>query len=212
MVDSGVGRTERAQGRERRVEPRRPAKADDREMRQPAALLAPVDLEGLQPAEQILRKSGRSVALVREHEHADAAGLAVAERLEPDWSCGGRCLARRCDDRIQFGGGTVAEEGERDVDVRAHDDALGEMPGAPLDEFVEDVIREPDCAEETQPFTAFHASRKSHAASSRLCVKSRRTRWSAVTVARLRMLSRSPGNWKSAERSPSGACACTDRK
>src|SRR5712691_1755564 len=144
MVDSGVGRTERAQSRERRVEPRRPAKADDREVRQPSARLTPVDPEGLQPTEQILRKAARSLALVGQHEHADAAGLAVAERLEPDWSCGSRCLARRSDDRVQLGGGTVAEEGERDVDVRARDDALGEMPAAPLDESVEDVVREPE--------------------------------------------------------------------
>src|SRR5436189_168181 len=79
-----------------------------------------------------------------------------------------------------------------------------EVGGLPLRQSAEGGLGEPQCAEEPCTFTAFKASRERHTPSWRFCVKNRRTKWSAVTAARRRIESRSPGKTKSALRTPPG--------
>src|SRR5919202_946746 len=78
MIESGVGRTERAELGQRRGEPRAPAEADDREVREPWPALPLVHAEPLEPLVEIPREGGRAPVLVVEDEHPDAAGLSVA--------------------------------------------------------------------------------------------------------------------------------------
>ena len=82
MVDSGSGRTERAEAGELRSEPRPLAESDDGEVRQPRPLLGLVHAEPVQtlvkPAGQLTRRT----TVVVEDEHSDAARLTVTPLAE----------------------------------------------------------------------------------------------------------------------------------
>src|SRR5438876_396133 len=78
MIESGVGRTERAQLGQRRGEPRALAEPDDGEMRQPRTAFALVHAPPLEPPVEVVGERDRPSALVVEDEHADAPRLAVA--------------------------------------------------------------------------------------------------------------------------------------
>src|SRR5581483_3554841 len=92
-------------------------------MRQPRPALAPVDGERLQARLDVVRERRRECALVVEDEHPDAARLAVALEAEPQAARTRGGVAQRADDRLQLPCRPVAEEGERDVQVLARDDA-----------------------------------------------------------------------------------------
>src|SRR6266508_5818797 len=208
MVDSGIGRTELPELGDGRPQPRPLAEAQDGHVREPAPALPLVDPEILQQPEQVpgqVRGAPREVAQL---EHAHAPGLAVALRQEPDRLCVRGGAAHRLEDRPELLHRAVTEEGQRDVQVLARDrPAAADVLGLPVAQAVEGGLGEAEGAEQTGTFTALPASGELHADSSRVCCKSRRTRCRAVTVARRRIDSRSPGKTKSAPRPPSGPSA-----
>src|SRR5918912_1443921 len=172
MIESGVGRTERPELRQRRGESRPVAEADDGEVRKPRPLLALVDAELLEPQMEGVRHGRRPVFLVGEDEHPDAAGLAVAGYVEAGRSrCRGRLPKCSCD-RRHLRRRPPPEEGERDVEVRPddppHASPLGKLAPSPLDEAVEDVVGKAQGAEEPEERMAFEATWRTHAPSCRL--------------------------------------------
>src|SRR6266550_333742 len=208
MVGSGIGRTDFSQVRQRRLQPRTLPEADDRQMGQPLPPLALVDAQALQAALQVLGDTGRLTAEIAQHQHPDAPGLPVALRHQPDRTSGSGGLAQCAEDRLELLHRTVPEEGQRDVQVVPSDrPSCPDVLGLPLPQRVERLLGEAEAAEQARAFTALHASGEVHADSSRVCCKSRRRRWSAVTVARRRIEFRSPGKTKSALREPSGPSA-----
>src|SRR5882724_489237 len=209
MVGSGIGRTDLPQVRQRRLQPRALPETDDRQMGQPLPPLALVDAQALQAGLQVLGETGRLAAEIAQLQHPDAPGLPVALRHQPDRARGSGGLAQCAENRLELRHRTVPEEGQRDVQVVPSDrPACPDVLGLPLLQRVERLDREAEAAEQARAFTALHASGEGHADSSRVCCKSRRTRWSAVTVARRRTELRSPGRTKSALREPSGPWAC----
>ena len=172
--------------------------------------LALVDPQPFEAPVQILGETACAASLVAQHEHPDASGLAVALRHHPDRTCACGGLAQCREDRLELVHRAVAEEGQRDVQVVAGNRPTPEdVTSLPVGQGVQRLLGETDGAEQARALTACHASREAHAALSRVCSKSRRTRWSAVTVARRRIDSRSPGKTKSALRCPSGPATCT---
>src|SRR5213593_2324619 len=209
MVGSGIGRTDLGQLRQRGPQPWPLTEADDRQMGQPLSLLALVDSQTLQPALQILGETRRLAGEIPQHQHPDAPGLPVALRHQPDRTCGSGGLAQCAEDRLELLHRTVPEEGQRDVQVVPSDrPSFPDVLGLPLLQRGERLLIEAEAAEQARAFTALHASGEIHADSSRVCCKSRRTRWSAVTAARRRTELRSPGKTKSALRELSGPSAC----
>src|SRR5947209_20091991 len=102
MIESGTGRTERAQAGKRRSEAWRPLEAQHGEVRKPRPLLPLVDPEPLQALVQVARQGRRSALLVVEDEHAHAARLAVAAGSEDDLRSGGGGLPQGPRDRVDL--------------------------------------------------------------------------------------------------------------
>src|SRR5438132_12572817 len=189
------------------MEPGRLAEAQDGDVREPAPLLGPVDAQSLEQPVEPLRVQPALPVEVVEDEHAHAPGLPVGADAEADRP-EGVGAADRGRDSLHLGGRRRAEERGRDVEVLAGDDpAAREMPLLPRDERVEDLVGEPEGTEEPEPFIARHATSGRHAESSRFCDRRRRSRWSAIAAARLRIASRSPGMTNSWPRPPSGSSA-----
>src|SRR5690242_14030424 len=92
-------------------------------MREPRAMLPLVDAELLETVVEVGSERGRAAAVIVEHQHPDAARLAVA--AQPERRPGGspRSLAQALRNGGQFAGRAAAEEGERDVQVSARDHA-----------------------------------------------------------------------------------------
>ena len=176
-------------------------------MRQPRPLLALVHAEPFQTPMQIFGDRGCRPVLVAEDEHADTASFPIADRLEAHRASARGCVARGAEDLLELGNGPVPKEGKGDVKVLPDDHPSVELLGLPLAQPVERVVGKPQGAEEPGSFMAFNASREFHARSWRFCARRRRTRWSAVTAARRRIDSRSPANWNSTPRPPSGPSA-----
>src|SRR5438105_2693968 len=214
MVESGVGRTERSEVGERRGEPRALPEPDDGEVREPRPPVALVHAQPLEPLVEVARERGGAAVLVVEHEHADAPRLAVPHDGEASGLGGRGGFAQRTRDRRSLLARPATEERQRDVEVRADDAAdadpspLRKRASAPRDEPVQDVVRKTKGAEEPERRIAPHATGRIHTRSGRACVISRRTRWSAETVARRRIVSRSAGRLKPPSSSPSGLTAC----
>src|SRR5262249_50280815 len=182
MVRSRIGRphlaAEIGQGR---LQPRPLTKANHRDVWEPRPPLALVDAEPLQALMEIVRQGARTTARVAQGEHADAPGLAIALRHEPDWprTCGG--IPQRLEDGLQLGHRTVTEEGEREVQVVARNDsAVAEVLLLPAGQRLEHRLGETEGTEQARALTTLQASGEFHTSSLRLCCKSRRTRWSAV--------------------------------
>jgi hypothetical protein len=119
-------------------------------MREPAARLPPVDAEGLEAAEEILRQRGRPPLEVVQDEHPDAPRLAEtlhAEDGPPDPACG---LAQGPHDGLEFLGRPGAEEGQGDVQVLARDDAPAarELPSLPRNQLLDRLLGQAECTEE----------------------------------------------------------------
>src|SRR5262245_16836306 len=208
MVGSGVGRTELPELRQRRAQPRPLSEADDGQMRKPRTSLALVDPEPLEPALEVVREPRRSTADVTQHEHSDASRLSIALRHEPDRPSGRGGLAQRREDGFQLDQRPVSEEGRRDVQLLPGDAvAPVDVRVLPATQSVERLVMEAKATEQACSLTTFEATRETQTDSSRLCCKSRRTRWRAVTVARRRIDSRSPGKTKSTLRSARGPAA-----
>lgn len=207
MVDSGIGRTELPELGQRRSEAGALAEAKHRDVREPGAVLGLIHADPFQAPMQIFGERRRRPVLVAEDEHADAASFPVADGLEAHRASAGGCVARGAENLLELGNGPVPKESKGDVKVVSDDHPSRELLGLPLAQPVERVVGKPQGAEEPGTFTAFNASGEVHARSLWLCVRSRLTRWSAVTAARRRIDSRSPANWKSTARPPSGPSA-----
>src|SRR3954452_14697770 len=178
-------------------------------MRQPRAAFAGIDAETFQTVLDVVGEHSRSPSAVLEDEHADAPRLAVAAPREPDLPPPSRSFAQRVDHRLELPGRPVTEERERDVQVlSANRTDILQLLALPVLDRVEHVVGQAERKEEPEPFIAAHASGRSHAASSRLPVRSARRRWSAVTVARTRTCPRSPGRSSMRASDPSGPAAC----
>ena len=153
-------------------------------------------------------EQSRVLSLVLEDEHAGAPRLAVAHGRETDLPRSRRSVPQRNDDRLELACRPVAEEGERDVQVLSwHDTDVPQMLPLPALDLVQDVVGQAEREEEPEPFITAHASGRAHADSSRLPIRSARRRWSAVTVARTRICSRSPGRSSMRATKPSGPAA-----
>src|SRR5262245_38910545 len=122
MVDSGFGRTDLAQPRQRRVKARWTAEAHHGRVREPGTVLALVHTERLEPRVQVGRERGCTSSLVVEHKHPDAARLAIATEREARNGRRGGGLAQVPCDSLHLSRSEVSEERERDVDVCARDD------------------------------------------------------------------------------------------
>src|SRR6266542_3511084 len=123
MIESGFGRTDHPEVGKRRVKTRRPAEAQDGEVRQPWTFLALVHAELFQSPVEVAGKLRRALLLVVvEDEHADASRLAVAAQGQAGWPCSGGSVPQRSRDRPDLGDGPVPEERQRDVDVSGRDD------------------------------------------------------------------------------------------
>src|SRR6266511_844875 len=208
MVDSGIGRTELPEIGQGRLQARALPEAQDGHVREPAPLLRLVDAQPLQALEEVLGQARRRSGKVAQDEHANAPALAIVLGHEADRACNSGRLTHCRKDRLELLHRTVAEKGQRDVQVVADDrPAAANVCGLPAAQSAERLLGEAEGAEQTRAVTALKASGELHPDSSRLCCRSRRTRWSAVTVARRRIESRSPGKTKSALRSPSGPTA-----
>src|SRR5437764_233173 len=154
MIESGVGRTERAEVGQRRGEPRALAEADDGEVREPRTALALVHAQPLEPPMEVVRERAGAASLVLEDEHADAPGLAVPRDGEAS-GLGGRGGFLKCaGDRRNLLSAPAAQERQRDVEVRADDGAhaspLRKRVPPPRDEAVEDLVGKTESAEEPE--------------------------------------------------------------
>src|SRR2546429_9001429 len=78
MIESGVGRTERAQLGQRGGEPRALAEPDDGEMRQPRTAFALVHAQPLEPPVEVVGEPDRPSTLPVQDKHADPPRPAVA--------------------------------------------------------------------------------------------------------------------------------------
>src|SRR5207249_5684649 len=110
MVDSGIGRTDLTQIRERRFQAETLSEAHDRDVWEPGALLALVDPQPFEAPVQILGETACAAPLVAQHEHPDAPGLAVAFWHHPDRTCACGGLAQCREDRLELVHRAVAEE------------------------------------------------------------------------------------------------------
>jgi hypothetical protein len=199
MVDSGTGRSDRPEVGQRRCEARTLAEPDDREVRQPRTPLGLVDAEPMEPALEVTRELPCGIVLVVEDEHPDAPRLPIAALAEQDRARSGCCCLELGPDPIDLAGRARSEKGKRDVQVVASDRSIraGRKSRLPGDEAIEAVLGQREGAKEPHRVIAPDATSGSHARMSRSCDKRRRTRWSAATVARARIVSRSDGklNW-----------------
>src|SRR5579859_6041680 len=179
-------------------------------MREPRPPFAPIHAELLESLVEVARERCRAASVVLQREHADAPCLAVVERCELDRARFGSRVPHRFDDRIELAGLPLPEERERDVQVLARHDPDGrQLVALPILDLVESPIGEAQGEKEANPSIAAHASPPRHASSSRLPSKSARRRWSAVTAARTRTCSRSPGRSSIRASEPSEPAACT---
>jgi len=136
-------------------------------VRQPPASLPLVHAEPLEAPLEIVRELGGPTTGVLEDDHAGAAGLTVAGRREADLARLRGSLAKHFDDRSELAGRSVAEKGERDVQMPAWDDAhAGELPLLPVLDLVENVVGRAQREEEPESFISRQASGPGHAASS----------------------------------------------
>src|SRR5258708_6580599 len=123
MIESGIGRTKRAEARQGRCKARWSPETQHGEMREPGTPLTPVDADPLEPGGQVGRERGGTPAEVLEHEHPDGARLAIAPRSENGLFRTSSRLAKRRPDRIDLRHVATAEERERDVQVLPWHDA-----------------------------------------------------------------------------------------
>src|SRR5689334_7856818 len=77
-VDSGIGRTDRAETVDGRSRPGRLSEPRDGDVREPGPLLTAVDAEPLEPLADLLGERRRGAAHVVVDDHPDAPRLAVA--------------------------------------------------------------------------------------------------------------------------------------
>jgi hypothetical protein len=165
MVDSGTGRTDRAEAGGRRSEPRPPSEPDDREVRQPRPPLRLVHAEPVEPVVEITRQLSSGTVLVVEHEHPDAARLPVAAFAKDDRPRPGCGRFELGPNRLDLVERPRAEEGERDVEVLAPDGSIrtGRQEPLPGDEAVEHVLGQGESAEEPDRVIALDATSRIHA-------------------------------------------------
>src|SRR6266496_2420038 len=114
---SRVGRSDEAEIGRIGPEARTLAEAQDRDVRQPRPALGTIDAERLETSVQVVGERRSTPFLVVEHDHADAARLAVAQRREADLAGARGGLPEGGDDLRKPSGVDVPEEGERDVEV-----------------------------------------------------------------------------------------------
>jgi len=116
-------------------------------VRQPLPTLALVDAERLEPCVQVVRQGAGAFTLVVEREHPDAPGLAIATQREERPFGRFRGAAQGSENPVELVRRPVAEERERCVQALSRNDArfrhVFELAALPLQEPVEDLVREP---------------------------------------------------------------------
>jgi len=123
-------------------------------------LLAPVDAEGLEPLLYLVGERGGATRGIAEDEHRDTPRLSIpiGLDLETATSTGGDLQRPR--DLRELARRPRAEEGKRDVEMLARDDAspvpeLTLLPGA---HAVEHPLGKPQGEEEAQSLIPLHAT------------------------------------------------------
>jgi hypothetical protein len=162
MIESDLGRTDRAEvGRSGREAWRTP-EPEHGDVRKPRAPLGLVDAEACETPREVVREERRAPPVVLEHEHADAPRLAIAGGGEHGLlrlASGGAHLAG---DRSDVVGWAPAAEHEGDVEVLAADDPrvanAGERLPLPGGEALDGVVGERESEEETEALTGAHVS------------------------------------------------------
>ena len=157
-------------------------------MGEPRAALALVQAETLEPRGDVrceLCPRGRPSS--SKHEHADAAGLAVAQARRA--RCG-PAAAAAAPSAAPIGAasraGRLPRKARRDVQVLSRHDAPAGSSSRPLPARRAGPAHRPGSVRAQKSrsrSSALDASGRCHTRVSRLCVKTRRTRWSAATVA-----------------------------
>ena len=123
MIESDFGRTDGPEVGHRWRVARPLTKAKYGDVCEPAAVLAFVDGEPLEPLPDGLGKESAARVRVLQDDHADAPGLPVAARPEHDRTGTGRRLSQSCRDGLDVGGRASPEEGQGDVEILPWDDA-----------------------------------------------------------------------------------------
>ena len=129
-------------------------------MRKPWTSLAPVDAEGLEPLLYLVGERGGATRGIAEDEHRDTPRLSVPIELELERMFPANSLGQNSGDLCKLCRRPRAEEGKRDVEMLARDDAspvpeLTLLPGA---HAVEHPLGKPQGEEEAQPLIPLHAT------------------------------------------------------
>ena len=164
------------------------------------------------PEQVALKPQGEPLSafvLSREHEHADAASLAVSRQFEPERADALAALLQSLDHLGQAGARLPPQKGEREVQVVAWDDSPAGEPCLPGDDAVQCILGKAQAEKEPDLLIALDLTGAGHSGSWRLCDKSLRSRWSDATVARRRIESRSCPYVNSIPRDASGVSPCT---
>ena len=172
MVESGVGRTERRELRQSRLESGRRTEAQHGDVWQPRPPFALVRAELDEPLLQVVCESGRALVLVFEDEHPHAPGLAVPGDGESRASRAHGALLQGGYQSGEFRARARAEKGEGDVQVLARDDAsAGKRPARPVLERGRNLVRKSKSEEEPETLIALDGSAAVHADMCRIGVK-----------------------------------------
>jgi len=167
MIESGFGRTERAEVGQGRVQPRPPAEAGDGDVRQPATELALVHAQLLQAEHE---PSGEDVGVPRlllgQDDHRHSLRLAVVVRPEHRPAGVPGHVPQDAGDGADLFGRAAPEKRHRKVEVVGREDAHVLRPGdllpLPGGKTLDRCFRESEGAEEPEALMAPNASGLSH--------------------------------------------------
>jgi hypothetical protein len=155
MIESEVGRINRAELRQRRSQARRAPEPDDGDVRKPRTGLAPVGAKLLQPSVHAFGELGRASFEVFEDEHPDAPRLAIAGDRELQLALDVRGdLAEDLEQRRKLAGGPASKERDCGVEVVWDDDPTagrsGERGSLPVDKPRDGRCRKPKGVEKAK--------------------------------------------------------------
>jgi hypothetical protein len=160
MIESGLGRTDRAEVGRIGPKARWTPEAQDGDVREPRASLALVHAEGFELRRKPLGEAPGAPAIVVEDDHADAPSLAVVRSGENGPLRLARHGAELPHDRRHVACRAAAEERKRDVEVLGGDDShvadAAERLPLPGGEALDGVVGERESEEETKALTGAH--------------------------------------------------------
>ena len=167
MVNSRLGRSEAPGVRGLQLESQALPETRDGDVWQPRTPLALVQPEAVEAVVEVLRERSRGAVNVTEQEHSDRPRLPVAPSGKAQLDAPGRthCAPLRSGERPDLRSREAAEEGERDMELLAPDDAEpGDLQLAllPCDDPVEHGVRQAEGTEHTNPLIPHEGTRRDH--------------------------------------------------